>query len=211
MKIKVCGMTYRDNLEEVAALKPDFLGFIFHQPSPRFMANTLSAADVRAIDSSIKKVGVFVNEAVERVVQAGEEYGLDYAQLHGHESVEHCRSVKAAGIKVIKVFPVVDSIDMSAVEAYNDVCSAVLFDTKTDGYGGSGKAFDWTALETYSLDKPYFLSGGISPENVRDILCSSALKPWALDVNSQFEDAPGRKNIELIKTLIQEVRDGVSR
>ncbi|WP_191859345.1 phosphoribosylanthranilate isomerase [Hanstruepera ponticola] len=198
MKLKVCGMKYHDNIFEVARLQPDYLGFIFHEPSPRCFENSIPE-----IAPEIKKVGVFVDEKVEFISRQIDAHNLNVIQLHGHESPELCRILKSSGVEVIKVFSIKNEFDFSVLESYEDACNYFLFDTKGKLPGGNGYSFDWRVLSNYPSTKPFFLSGGIGLENVDDILSFLAKQEskycYGIDVNSKFEIEPGLKNIEELK------------
>ncbi len=198
MKLKVCGMKYQDNINDVASLQPDYLGFIFHQASPRNFTGSIPK-----LSESIEKVGVFVDEKVEFISRQIEKHKLSVIQLHGHETPETCRLLKSSGIKVIKVFSIKNEFEFSILEPYEKVCDYFLFDTKGKLPGGNGYTFDWSVLHNYPSTKPFFLSGGIGlkqVEKLHEFKNSSASKYcYAIDVNSKFEDEPGIKNIELLK------------
>lgn len=181
------------NIAAVAALKPDFMGFIFYKKSPRFVG-ALSPETVRNIPASIKKVGVFVNEEMAVIEKIVAEYGLDFVQLHGDESVAFCRALKGK-CGVIKATSIVRA------PLYEKVVDYLLFDTPTPQYGGSGKRFDWSELQNYTGDTPFFLSGGIGVEHGSEV---RALDVFAVDVNSRFETQPGMKDIELLKEFIED-------
>lgn len=201
MKLKVCGMKYQDNILEVADLQPQFLGFIFHEPSGRYFEGSIPE-----LPDSIQKVGVFVDKSVEQIVHHIEKYQLDVIQLHGHESPEVCRLLKSTGKTVIKVFSIKDNFDFDVLKAYETVCDYFLFDTKGKLPGGNGYAFNWKILDKYPSTKPFFLSGGIGIdeiENLKQFNLSKASKYcYAVDVNSKFEIEPGLKNIENLKKFI---------
>ena len=198
MKLKVCGMKYEDNISEVATLQPDYLGFIFHEQSPRYFENTIPE-----ISDTIKKVGVFVDEKVEFISHQIEKHQLSVIQLHGHESPEMCRVLKLTKAKVIKVFSIKDEFDFSVLTPYEAVCDFFLFDTKGKLPGGNGYTFDWKVLNDYPSTKPFFLSGGIGLEQIVKLKAfqeSDASKYcYAIDVNSKFEVEPGLKNAEDLK------------
>jgi len=198
MKLKICGMKYQDNIEAVANLQPDYLGFIFHEPSSRHFDRVIPK-----LPKSIKKVGVFVDETVEFISSQIEKYELNAIQLHGHESPEMCRLLKSTNVEVIKVFSIKDAFDFSVLEPYEDACDFFLFDTKGKLPGGNGYTFDWSVLNNYPSKKPFFLSGGIGLEQLeklKEFQNSEASKYcYALDVNSKFEIEPGLKNEEKLK------------
>ena len=193
-------MKYQENIEAVAKLQPDFLGFIFHEQSSRHFEDTIPE-----LPNSIKKVGVFVDEKVEFISRQIEKHKLNAIQLHGHESPEMCKLLKSANVEVIKVFSIKNEFDFSILTAYEEVCDYFLFDTKGKLPGGNGYTFDWDVLKDYPSTKPFFLSGGIGLkqiEKLKEFRKSEASKYcYAIDVNSKFEIEPGLKNIEEIKEL----------
>ena len=198
VKLKVCGMN--KNTSEVAALRPDYLGFIFWEPSKRFFQG-----DLPSIPHSVKKVGVFVDERIVVIAEKVKRYGLLLVQLHGNESPAFCDQLKKQipQIKIIKVFSMKDDFDFGQLKHFEDVSDFYLFDTKGKLPGGNGYAFNWEVLKDYPSSKPYFLSGGIGLEET-DSLKEFMKRPEAqychvIDVNSKFEEEPGLKNIEKLK------------
>jgi len=192
MKLKVCGMKYPENILEVSTLLPDFMGFIFWEPSSRFFNGTLPS-----LPESIQKVGVFVDASLEEISTKIKQYQLDFVQLHGRESVGFCTELQKFPIKIIKVFSVDAEFDFEIVKPYEAVCDFYLFDTKGKLPGGNGVAFDWNHLEKYPSEKPFFLSGGIGIESI-NILQKLNLPIHAIDINSKFETAPGLKNTAMV-------------
>jgi len=220
MRLKVCGMKYVENIQKVAELQPDYLGFIFYEKSKRNFEGIIPE-----IPKNIKKTGVFVNEIKEIVISLIEEYKLEAIQLHGDESVaylsdlknelaarrtlfiEENKSIKKRKnklfvsknpIEIIKVFGIKDQFDFSILEPYLNVVDYFLFDTKGKERGGNGVKFDWSVLENYPFEKPFFLSGGIASDDLEkiQIVRKKKLPIYSLDVNSKFESSPGLKNIE---------------
>lgn len=198
MKLKVCGMKYQDNIEAVASLQPDFLGFIFHEESPRHFEEAIPD-----LPKSIHKVGVFVDKTVEFITNQIEKHKLSAIQLHGHESPEMCRILKSTNAKIIKVFSIKDTFDFSVLTPYEEVCDYFLFDTKGKLPGGNGYTFNWDVLTDYPSTKPFFLSGGIGLnqiEKLKEFQTSETSKYcFAIDVNSKFEIEAGLKNIEELR------------
>ncbi len=195
-RLKVCGMKVPSNIEMVADLQPDYIGFIFYKGSKRYVAD-LSAQFVKDLPSNIKRTGVFVNEELRTVVERVLEYGLHAVQLHGNEPASYARELKALlDIEVIKAFGIDDQFDFDQLDAYSDSVDYFLFDTKTPDHGGSGRAFNWELLKNYSLDKPYFLSGGIDLESIDEINRIKDERFYAIDINSKFELEPGLKDID---------------
>lgn len=202
--IKVCGMKNPENIKEVAALQPDFMGFIFYPKSPRF-AEPLDSATLKALPKSIKKIGVFVNEELENILTIATKYDLDGVQLHGTELVDMCRKIRKAGFLVIKAFPISEVCNFRVTYKYEGVCDYLLFDTKTDAYGGSGIKFNWTMLNEYLGKTPFLLSGGIAADDVEAILKIEHPQLAGIDLNSRFEVSPGLKNVEVLKQFITEI------
>jgi phosphoribosylanthranilate isomerase len=206
MKIKVCGMRDKANLAQLVELKPDFIGFIFYDKSPRFVGDLLDENFIRSIPKPIKKVGVFVNSNPDYILRIVKKYDLQFIQLHGHETPDFCRNLKSRGVNVIKAFSIDESFNFGTLNNYKPHCDYFLFDTKGQSLGGNGIAFDWKILERYQYsDKPFFLSGGLSLENISQVK-DLGIKVYGLDVNSKFETEPALKDIEKLRQLIDIVR-----
>lgn len=203
LKLKVCGMKFAANIASVAALQPDYLGFIFYEQSPRFISD-VSAELIKYVPSQIKTVGVFVNEELGIVKKKVNLYQLKAVQLHGNESVEYCEALKThfENLEVIKAFGVDEDFDFSVLTEYQSNVDFFLFDTKTKAHGGSGKTFDWKILEDYKLNKPYFLSGGIYLDHAASIKKIEDERLYALDINSRFEIEPGVKDVDKVKAFM---------
>ena len=206
MKLKVCGLTKTDQIHELISMKVDFLGFIFYEKSPRYVLNHLSLSQISGIKHS-GKVGVFVNESVENIVAIAEDTALNYIQLHGDEEenyIDELRNKLNKETKIIKVFRVgkeFENLKFKIQNLKSDV-DYFLFDTDSKAFGGTGKTFNWQILNELDIPKPYFLSGGISPENCKDIR-NIKQQPLALDINSKFETQAGMKDLEKIREFIR--------
>ncbi|MFD2530553.1 MULTISPECIES: phosphoribosylanthranilate isomerase [Polaribacter] len=225
MKLKVCGMKFTENIQQLADVNPDYMGFIFYEKSKRNFEGIIPE-----FSNSIKKTGVFVNEYIEIVISLVEEYRLDAVQLHGDESVDYITELKKQlaerrllfidenkqikkkknqhyisknEVEIIKVFGIKDTFDFDVLKPYLDVVDFFLFDTKGKERGGNGTKFDWSVLEKYPFDKPFFLSGGIGLNDLEQvqIIAKSNLPIYGLDVNSKFEIEPGLKNINEVKSF----------
>ncbi|MDI9257142.1 MULTISPECIES: phosphoribosylanthranilate isomerase [Flavobacterium] len=199
-------MKYPENIKEIAALQPDYLGFIFYNKSPRLLET-----EIPILEKSIVKVGVFVNATVKEIEEEARQHQLEIIQLHGGESPDFCRSIQELELKVIKSFNIDNTFNFKILENYKTCCHYFLFDTKGNQYGGNGTVFDWKLIEQYHLDKPYFLSGGIGLESIVDLQLffktESARHCIALDLNSRFETQPGLKNAKSIKKFIQNIKE----
>ena len=202
MKLKVCGMQETENIAALASLQPDYMGFIFWEPSKRYC--TTVPTD---IPKHIKKVGVFVDETTKQIKEKVKLFGLDAVQLHGDESPRQCAALLNL-CEVIKAFRIGPDFDFKTLTPYQDHCTYFLFDTQGPLPGGNGTAFDWKLLAGYTLDTPFFLSGGIGLGHVEAIaeIRKRNLPIHALDINSQFESEPGVKKIEEIKEFKQSVQ-----
>lgn len=204
MKIKVCGMKFPENVRAVAALQPDYLGFIFYPHSPRFVGYEPNP-ELTELRLPAKKTGVFVDKDFSTIKSIIQKYQLDAVQLHGNESAETCAALRQK-VEVIKAFGVDENFDFHQLKAYEDKVDYFLFDTKTTVYGGSGKSFDWHVLENYTLNVPFFISGGLSNENISSVLQFKHPAFYGLDLNSKFEDEPGLKNVEKLKEAFDLIR-----
>lgn len=199
MKIKICGL--RDNFLEVAALKPDFLGLIFYEKSPRFVPQNVDNQLKQKIFGS-QKVGVFVNESEEKILKIIKEFNLDFVQLHGNETPDFCEKIREK-IPVIKAFGVSSKEDLYAAPKYYQSVDYLLFDTKTSGFGGSGRKFDWSILNEEEIQKPFLLSGGIDLDVLDEIKALKIKNLVGVDLNSRFEISPTLKDIEKLQKAIK--------
>lgn len=206
LKIKVCGMRDRENILSLVELNPDYIGFIFYERSKRYVGELFDPAITGLVPPHIEKVGVFVNADPDYVDQKFSQYKLQYAQLHGNESPGYCKNLADRGIQIIKAFGVDDEHSFSGMNDYIEYCHFFLFDTRSHLAGGSGKKFNWKVLNSYPHAKSFFLSGGIGPDDHREMAGLSHLNIHALDINSRFELKPGYKNIDTIKKFSEKIR-----
>jgi len=209
MKIKICGMKYPENIQDISNLFPDYLGFIFYPSSKRFvLGDNHVAFSEYMLKETIRalKVGVFVNEPLKNVIHLATTYDMNLLQLHGDESPEYCEQLRYLGFPIIKAFGIHEQFDFSALDEYTDVCDYFLFDTKAKEYGGTGKHFDWNLLTQYKLSKPIFLSGGLELDDlatIHDLIKDIPIH--ALDFNSKLENDFGLKNTAKCKAIIEAV------
>ena len=199
IRIKICGMRDPENIILVAELQPDYLGFIFYPKSKRFVGDDFKIPN--QLPKSIKRVGVFVNEATNRMLELATMHQLDVVQLHGNESVQQCAELKGNGLGVIKIFQMASDFEFSKINPYKKTVDYFLFDTKSESYGGTGKTFDWNLLNKYDQEIPFFLSGGLSVENIQGIKAMKEMNLHALDINSGVEISSGLKDNDKIKSL----------
>jgi phosphoribosylanthranilate isomerase len=197
MNIKVCGITEMKQLQQLEGLDFDFAGLIFYKDSPRYVGEKLSKKEVKKADFDLKKTGVFVNPEMIDVLDAIDDYGLQVVQLHGDESPEMCEDLSGE-VEVIKAFRITGEEDIDKlVSPYDAVCDYYLFDTGglKESFGGTGKQFDWGILTKAKIEKPFFLSGGIGPEDAVKVKNFQHPDFFGIDINSKFETAPGVKDM----------------
>lgn len=200
-KLKVCGLTKLDQIEELISLNVTFLGFIFYKKSPRYVLNSLTLDQIKSINHE-GKIGVFVNGSLEQIIEISEKAKLNYIQLHGDESDEFISELRIKldrKIGIIKVFRIGKELENLKFKIQNlkSEVDYFLFDTDSKSFGGTGNSFDWQILNNIEINKPYFLSGGISDENFEDIKFLRQ-QPFSLDINSKFELEPGNKDVKKI-------------
>ena len=209
MKIKVCGITETEQLLQLNALGIDYAGMIFYDHSLRYVLKKLRSEDVKKLDLTIKKVGVFVNASEENIMTQVELYGLDIIQLHGDETPAFCKHISNS-VSVIKAFRITmdneQNIDWM-IKPYEEYCDFYLFDTNRKGaYGGTGEKFDWEILKRNKINKQFFLSGGISPEDADKVKAFQHPFFYAVDVNSKFETEPGVKDMGKVKMFSKKIK-----
>lgn len=211
-------MKFSENIQDVAALQPDYLGFIFYEKSPRNFEGIIPS-----VLENIKKIGVFVDASIDFIIKNVNQHDFKAIQLHGNESVEFCielkdklnrpnrfsKPVRSQHIELWKVFSIKDEFDFDILKPYEGIVDYFLFDTKGKEKGGNGYVFDWRILEGYSSTTPFILSGGIGLTELDDIQ-TFLNRPeseylYAIDVNSKFEDSPGLKNIENVKKFKKQI------
>lgn len=210
MRIKVCGMTDLQQMHQLGAMGVEFAGMIFYPQSPRFVLRHLYGEQVKQAKLKVYKVGVFVNAAYDEILNHVENFGLDMVQLHGDETPRFCEKMSNY-IQTIKAFRIGPGENLAwKIKDYRDSCDMYLFDTIGAAYGGTGKKFNWDLLRGQKFEKPFFLSGGIAPDDVAairsfrtDPVCNNL---FALDVNSKFEVSAGIKNMELLRSFVEAVR-----
>ena len=206
-QVKVCGLTKLNQIKELIDLKVDFLGFIFYEKSPRYVLNYLSLEQISEINHQAK-VGVFVNESIKGIYEIASEAQIEIIQLHGDEDEKYIKLLRqmiGESIKIIKVIRIGNQTSEELQKTINQqpiTLNYLLFDTDSKAFGGTGKTFDWEILNEMEIPIPYFLSGGISLENIHQ-LSTINHQPIALDINSKFEIEPGNKDLEKIKEFIK--------
>ena len=205
MKIKVCGMRSPENIQALTDLQPDYMGFIFYDKSPRYVAD-VSPDVLNKLQASILKVGVFVDEPAETISRLIDKYSLNAVQLHGNETAGLCMELRDK-VTVLKAFGVDGNFDFDQLKSYAGSVDYFLFDTKTDVHGGSGRAFNWEVLNNYKLNTPFFLSGGLSLDNLENVKQIKHPAFYGVDLNSRFETEPGMKDITKLREAFKILRD----
>jgi len=203
MKIKVCGLNNQADIDQLNNIDIDFLGFIFYKKSPRFVNR-----DIKISKINKEKVGVFVNENLENIKDKIKQHNLTCVQLHGDETPMLCKKIMAH-CKVIKAFRVSDDFNIEKTTNYIENCDFFLFDTFTKDYGGSGERFNWEKIKNFNYKK-FFLSGGINLNSINDVynLKNENDYLFGIDINSGFEIKPGNKDLNKIKMLVNNLKNG---
>lgn len=206
MIIKVCGMREAENIRAIERLGVQWMGFIFYPPSPRYVSQKPDY-----LPASAQRIGVFVNDSVESIVQHVLGFGLYAVQLHGNETPLFCQELLdtlhsiGKDTLLIKAFSIAKTRDLEETIPYAPLCKYFLFDTPCKSFGGSGETFNWKLLSGYRGNTPFLLSGGIAYSHVRT-LREFKHPQWAgIDLNSCFEIRPAYKNASLLQKFIQEI------
>jgi phosphoribosylanthranilate isomerase len=191
--VKICGLTRV--ADAVAALEAgaDYLGLNFWPGSKRHVSAETAVEIAAAVAGRARLVGVFVNAAAEEIDALAARVPLDLVQLHGDESVDFCRRFAARAIRAVRVASAAD-----LAGAHDHPAALLLLDSHTPGYGGSGQRFDWSLCA--GLDRPFFLAGGLSPDNVAAAV--RVARPFGVDVAGGVEAAPGRKDPALVRRFV---------
>lgn len=211
-----------NNINDVAALGVDIIGMIFWARSPRYVSMRpvgagiipdMAYSDQKTSNEGVKKCGIFVDEMPQNIITRIYNYDLDYIQLHGNESPTMIRNLRKSlvpdivpDIKIIKALSIREKDDVKRWRLYDGIVDYLLFDTKCVSVGGSGTQFDWDVLQEYDGNIPFFLSGGIGPEDVENVRSFSHPKCVGIDLNSKFEVEPGLKNVDMIRTFLNELK-----
>ena len=210
-RIKVCGMTDLNQMHELGEMGVEFAGMIFYHKSPRFVLRHLKGYEVKKAKLKVFKIGVFVNATYDEVMNHVDNFGLDMVQLHGNETPYYCSKLSDY-ISVIKAFRISsdDNIEWKIKNYYED-SDMFMFDTEGEGFGGTGKKFNWEKLQRAQIDKPFFLSGGIEPEDtasIKEFLMEPVAKDmFAVDINSRFEISPGVKDMEKVRKFVKKMSE----
>jgi len=204
MYIKVCGMRDAQNIREVEALGVDMMGFIFYEPSKRNVTELPAY-----LPEKCARVGVFVNAPIDQIVARTKEFGFSFIQLHGDETPADVLRLRKAlgeekieGVKIARSVAVTSRSQVMKAQIWDGYVDGILFETPTSGYGGSGISFDWSLLSSYHGKTPFFLSGGIGPQSLDELLSFEHEQWLGIDLNSKFEIEPGLKDVEKLRQFI---------
>jgi len=210
MRVKVCGMTDIDQVRQLDEIGVEFCGFIFYPKSPRYVFKHVPATEIKKIKGHINKVGVFVNAYADDILKTVDDCGLYLVQLHGDETPRECEKISSY-VTTVKAFRLSEPDNILwKIKDYQDVVDMFLFDTEGAGYGGTGKKFNWEVLKGLNIRKPFFLSGGIQPDDTDKLKLFAqdavAKDLFAVDVNSRFEITHGIKDVQKIKNFVTDLK-----
>ena len=200
IKIKICGITNPEDALMAVKAGADALGFVFFRGSPRYISPEQAAAIIHQLPPFVQTVGLFVNEELVTVNSTADQCGLDLVQLHGEESPDYCAAVKR---RVIKAFRVKDASSLDEIINYR-VAACLLDAWSPAAHGGTGVTFNWEIAARAAAAHCIILAGGLNPENVAGAI--AAVEPYAVDVSSGVESAPGKKDAELVNGFIRATR-----
>jgi phosphoribosylanthranilate isomerase len=196
VKVKICGITNLDDALAAIEAGADALGFVFVPASPRNIAPEQAAGIIRHLPPFVQTVGLFVNQEQETVNRIADQCGLDLVQLHGEESLEYCQGIDR---RIIKAFRVRDAASLDTIDSY-PVAACLLDAWSPTAHGGTGQTFNWEIAATAAASHRIILAGGLIPDNVAEAV--RRVRPYAVDVSSGVEAAPGRKDITLVRAFI---------
>ena len=200
MKIKICGLTNIDDALCAVEHGADLLGFVFYKPSPRAVSPEQAKKIIKALPIEAIKVGVFVNESIENMLNISNFCSLNILQLHGTESVEKIQKLKQ--ISVIKAFSLKKEDDLERLSCFSNY--RILIDTPSKSFGGTGLVGNWSLAKKVASQYQIFLAGGLTPQNVADAI--KAVNPYGVDVSSGVEKEKGIKDKAKVQAFINEAR-----
>ncbi len=207
IRIKMCGTTREEDVRAAVAVGIDALGFIFVAASPRRVTPPQAAKLIEAVPPFITRVGVFRDADEEEMKRIVDYCGLTQVQLHGNESPAVCRRLRSwrRGVSICKAVRIGRAAEPVDFRAFHDAVDSFLLDTYVKGVaGGTGRSFDWSVVASLDLGKPLIMAGGLHADNV--VTAIESLHPYAIDINSGVEEAPGRKDHVLLRRLVDNVR-----
>jgi indole-3-glycerol phosphate synthase/phosphoribosylanthranilate isomerase/anthranilate synthase/indole-3-glycerol phosphate synthase/phosphoribosylanthranilate isomerase len=209
IQVKICGLRTPEHINAAIEAGVDMLGFIFHEPSHRYiepqqvrkiLAESQSFTQPPHGEKRPDLVGVFVNKDADYINEVADQIGLQFVQLHGHQRSDFYQRIRQP---IIQAFPLHDQTDLEHIQAYRDNSWRILLDTPTPDWGGSGKTHDWELAHIVAQSQPIILAGGLTPENVRSAI--QQVNPWGVDVSSGVETNKV-KDTQKIRAFIKQVR-----
>ncbi|MDB9315820.1 phosphoribosylanthranilate isomerase [Spirulina sp. CS-785/01] len=204
MQVKICGITQAEQGKAIAELGATALGFICVRRSPRYVTPNQIENIISQLPATVEKIGVFVHAELPELRQIVQETGLTGIQLHGEESPDYCRQVRQQfpQVRLIKAWRVRNAEDLNAILPYNNWVDSFLLDAyHPQQYGGTGIALNWTLLQNFTPQQPWFLAGGLNPDNILEAL--NNCHPQGIDLSSGVERSPGDKDLNKVQQLFQ--------
>jgi phosphoribosylanthranilate isomerase len=207
MRVKICGITQPQQGTAIASLGATALGFICVPASPRYVNATQIRAVVTQLPDDIDKIGVFANAPIPEISQIVQDSGLTGVQLHGDESPEFCNQVRQQipNIEILKALRIRSLAHLEQAAIYSQHVDTLLLDAyHPQQLGGTGQTLDWTMLEQFHPSSPWFLAGGLTPENILEALSQSS--PDGIDLSSGVEIQPGDKDLNKVALLFERLK-----
>lgn len=208
MRVKICGITKPQQGKTIASLGATALGFICVRASPRYVTPEQIKAVIDQLPEQIDKIGVFANSSKEEIAQTVAESGLTGVQLHGDESIEFCQQLRESlpKVEIIKALRIKNADDFDKAKTYTKYVDTLLLDAyHPQQLGGTGKTLNWDTLQQFNPDSPWFLAGGLTPQNVSEAL--NKVKPNGIDLSSGVETAPGDKDLDKVRELFEKLKN----
>ncbi|MBE9125392.1 MULTISPECIES: phosphoribosylanthranilate isomerase [unclassified Coleofasciculus] len=206
MRVKICGITTPEQGRAIAELGATALGFVCVPASPRYVSPSQILAVIEQLQKSVDRVGVFANTPVEEICKIVIEGSLNAVQLHGAEPIEFCRHLRQVlpEVEIIKALRVKTPDCLKLAQTYTPWVDTLLLDAyHPNSLGGTGKTINWETLEQFHPNRPWFLAGGLTPDNVLDAL--KAVQPSGIDLSSGVERSPGDKDLDKVALLFQKI------
>ncbi|MFH0754982.1 MAG: phosphoribosylanthranilate isomerase [Candidatus Omnitrophota bacterium] len=206
VRVKICGITEKDDAFKAIKFGADALGFVFHKKSPRYVSPSRARNIISILPPFVTTVGIFANERLGAVNDIAMFTGLSAVQIHGDEDHHYCHRLKRYHFKIIKAFRVDATFNFDSIKRFD--VDGILFDAYQENvFGGTGKTFNWQQLQLADIKRPFILSGGLNQENILDAV--KMLNPYAVDVSSGIESEPGKKDHHKMQAFIQNAKISV--
>ena len=206
MRVKICGITQPQQGKTIASLGATALGFICVPSSPRYVNSEKIKAVIEQLPQEIDKIGVFANSSKEEIAQIVAESGLTGVQLHGDESLAFCEELRQLlpKVELIKALRIKAADDFDRAKSYTEYVDTLLLDAyHPQQLGGTGKTLNWDMLQQFNPSCPWFLAGGLTPQNILEAL--NKVQPNGIDLSSGVEKAPGDKDLDKVSQLFEQL------